>query len=184
MKCVVACQQAKFQDICVYIAHCLYTCKREMEWSPFPFINFNPPPPPPSPYRYSVNEFLLVWLFAVFSWGIANPWHVSLPVSRPNFNIQVYILLHCQDKREMEWSPPPPPVSLFCKWISSCLFVCSIFLRNCKSMKCVIACQQFRTRDCRGVDTLLHCDSKPIIESSIKMKFGCFQYYYPELYGE
>ncbi|XP_063956961.1 protein XRP2-like [Lytechinus pictus] len=60
----------------------------------------------------------------------------------------------------------------------------SIFLRNCSSMKCVIACQQFRTRDCKSIETLLHCDSKPIIESSIKMKFGCFQFYYPELYDQ
>lgn len=60
----------------------------------------------------------------------------------------------------------------------------SIFLRNCKSMKCIIACGQFRTRDCKGIDTLLHCDSKPIIESSTHMKFGCFQYYYPELYDQ
>ncbi|XP_072162948.1 protein XRP2-like [Diadema setosum] len=60
----------------------------------------------------------------------------------------------------------------------------SVFLRNCKSMKCIVACQQFRTRDCRSVETLLHCDSKPIIESSTHMKFGCFQYYYPELYDQ
>lgn len=57
----------------------------------------------------------------------------------------------------------------------------SIFVRKSNDCKFVVACQQFRTRDCRGIDVILHCDSQPIIESSTKMKFGCFQYYYPEL---
>ncbi|XP_036401776.1 protein XRP2-like [Megalops cyprinoides] len=57
----------------------------------------------------------------------------------------------------------------------------SVFIRDCKDMKCVVACQQFRTRDCKKVDVFLCCASQPIIESSTGMKFGCFQYYYPEL---
>ncbi|PIK55440.1 hypothetical protein BSL78_07668 [Apostichopus japonicus] len=57
----------------------------------------------------------------------------------------------------------------------------SVFLRNCSQCKMVLACQQFRSRDCKSVDILLHCDTQPIIESSTKIRFGCFQYSYPEL---
>ncbi|XP_015667769.1 protein XRP2 [Protobothrops mucrosquamatus] len=57
----------------------------------------------------------------------------------------------------------------------------SVFLRDCKDCKCVVACQQFRTRDCRKIEVFLCCTTQPIIESSTGMKFGCFQYYYPEL---
>ncbi|XP_033124239.1 protein XRP2-like [Anneissia japonica] len=57
----------------------------------------------------------------------------------------------------------------------------SVFLRNCENCQCVIACQQFRTRDCKKVDTFLHCETQPIIESSTRMRFGCFQYYYEQL---
>uniref|UniRef100_A0A3Q2QKW4 Protein XRP2 n=1 Tax=Fundulus heteroclitus TaxID=8078 RepID=A0A3Q2QKW4_FUNHE len=57
----------------------------------------------------------------------------------------------------------------------------SVFFRDCKDIKCVVACQQFRTRDCKKMDVFLCCATQPIIESSTGMKFGCFQYYYPEL---
>lgn len=57
----------------------------------------------------------------------------------------------------------------------------SVFFRDCKDCKCIVACQQFRTRDCRKLEVFLCCATQPIIESSTGMKFGCFQYYYPEL---
>uniref|UniRef100_A0A8C7XK96 Protein XRP2 n=1 Tax=Oryzias sinensis TaxID=183150 RepID=A0A8C7XK96_9TELE len=57
----------------------------------------------------------------------------------------------------------------------------SVFFRDCKDIKCVVACQQFRTRDCQKMDVFLCCATQPIIESSTGMKFGCFQYFYPEL---
>ncbi|CAH2223410.1 XRP2 [Pelobates cultripes] len=57
----------------------------------------------------------------------------------------------------------------------------SVFFRDCKDCKCIVACQQFRTRDCRKMDVFLCCATQPIIESSTGIKFGCFQYYYPEL---
>ncbi|XP_016124167.1 protein XRP2 [Sinocyclocheilus grahami] len=57
----------------------------------------------------------------------------------------------------------------------------SVFFRDCKDIKCVVACQQFRTRDCKKIDVFLCCATQPIIESSTGMKFGCYQYYYPEL---
>ncbi|KAM8820547.1 protein XRP2 [Eudromia elegans] len=57
----------------------------------------------------------------------------------------------------------------------------SVFFRDCKDCKCIVACQQFRSRDCKRLDVFLCCATQPIIESSAGMKFGCFQYYYPEL---
>ncbi|XP_019384015.1 PREDICTED: protein XRP2 [Crocodylus porosus] len=57
----------------------------------------------------------------------------------------------------------------------------SVFFRDCKDCKCIVACQQFRTRDCRKLEVFLCCATQPIIESSTGMKFGCFQFYYPEL---
>ncbi|XP_049623268.1 protein XRP2 [Suncus etruscus] len=57
----------------------------------------------------------------------------------------------------------------------------SVFLRNCRDCKCTLACQQFRLRDCRKLEVFLCCATQPIIESSTNIKFGCFQWYYPEL---
>ena len=42
----------------------------------------------------------------------------------------------------------------------------------------------YRTRDCKKMDTFLHCASQPIIEASTGMKFGCYQYSYSELKGK
>nr|XP_004668856.1 protein XRP2 [Jaculus jaculus] len=57
----------------------------------------------------------------------------------------------------------------------------SVFFRNCRDCKCVVACQQFRMLDCVKLEVFLCCATQPIIESSTKIKFGCFQWYYPEL---
>ncbi|XP_051930254.1 protein XRP2 [Hippocampus zosterae] len=57
----------------------------------------------------------------------------------------------------------------------------SVFFRDCKDIRCVVACQQFRTRDCKKMEVFLCCATQPIIESSTGVKMGCFQYYYPEL---
>lgn len=57
----------------------------------------------------------------------------------------------------------------------------SVFVRDCKNCKIVVACQQFRTRDCSKIDIFLCCNTQPIIEASSGMKFACYQYHYPEL---
>ncbi|XP_021926318.1 protein XRP2-like isoform X2 [Zootermopsis nevadensis] len=57
----------------------------------------------------------------------------------------------------------------------------SIFLRDCKECLCVVACGQFRARDCRKVDIFLCCTTQPIIESSSSIHFGCYQLFYNEL---
>ncbi|KAJ3598838.1 hypothetical protein NHX12_032802 [Muraenolepis orangiensis] len=57
----------------------------------------------------------------------------------------------------------------------------SVFFRDCRDVRCAVACQQFRTRDCKKMEVHLCCATQPIIESSTGMRFGCFRYYYPEL---
>ncbi|KAK0068445.1 protein XRP2 [Biomphalaria pfeifferi] len=57
----------------------------------------------------------------------------------------------------------------------------SVFIRDCKQCRVVVACQQFRTRDCFQIDTFLLCGTQPIIESSSRMKFACYRYYYSQL---
>ncbi|XP_074661001.1 protein XRP2-like [Tubulanus polymorphus] len=57
----------------------------------------------------------------------------------------------------------------------------SVYIRDCTDIRLMAACQQYRTRDCRKVDTYLCCTTQPVIESSTSMKFGCFQCFYPEL---
>jgi protein XRP2 len=57
----------------------------------------------------------------------------------------------------------------------------SVFLRDCESCVVVVACRQFRTRDCVDIDTRLLVATRPIIETSAKMRFGCFDFHYHEL---
>ena len=57
----------------------------------------------------------------------------------------------------------------------------SVFIRDCTDCVLVAACGQFRTRDCRNLDTFLCVNTQPIIESSTRVRFGCFQYWYPDL---
>ncbi|XP_005105257.1 protein XRP2 isoform X2 [Aplysia californica] len=57
----------------------------------------------------------------------------------------------------------------------------SVFVRDCKQCRLVVACQQFRTRDCFQIDTFLLCGTQPIIESSSRMKFACYRYAYEQL---
>jgi hypothetical protein len=54
----------------------------------------------------------------------------------------------------------------------------SIFVRNCSNVKLIAACRQFRTRDCEDLDVLMHCASQPSIETSKRVRFGCFQFFY------
>ncbi|KAH9493084.1 Protein Xrp2 [Bulinus truncatus] len=57
----------------------------------------------------------------------------------------------------------------------------SVFIRDCKQCRVIVACQQYRTRDCFQIDTFLLCGTQPIIESSSRMRFACFRYYYTQL---
>eukprot|EP00762_Andalucia_godoyi_P005306 ANDGO_06835.mRNA.1 Tubulin-folding cofactor C len=53
-----------------------------------------------------------------------------------------------------------------------------VFLRNCVGCVCIVACQQFRTRDCSDCTLLLYAANRPIIEESRNMKIGCFSFFY------
>lgn len=57
----------------------------------------------------------------------------------------------------------------------------SVFIRDCTNCRIMVACQQFRTRDCKQMEIFLCCATQPIIESSTGMKFTCFQYHYLHL---
>eukprot|EP00898_Chlorokybus_atmophyticus_P001621 jgi/Chlat1/245/Chrsp1S03150 len=49
----------------------------------------------------------------------------------------------------------------------------SVFVRDCVDTKLSSICRQFRTRDCKGCDFALACATRPVIESSESLRFGC-----------
>jgi len=57
----------------------------------------------------------------------------------------------------------------------------AIFIRECEDCEIVAACQQFRTRDCHRCDLALFAQSRPIVESSKDMRFGCYDFSYAGL---
>ncbi|CAM9745893.1 unnamed protein product [Ascophyllum nodosum] len=60
----------------------------------------------------------------------------------------------------------------------------SIFVRNCKNCTLVLACQQFRARDCSGCTFFLFSATKPVIESSSDLRFACYTLDYFSLAGQ
>ena len=56
----------------------------------------------------------------------------------------------------------------------------SIFIRDCEA-SLRPACRQYRSRDCVNIDTHLHVTTRPIIETSTNMRFGCWDFSYPGL---
>jgi protein XRP2 len=57
----------------------------------------------------------------------------------------------------------------------------SIFIRDCEDCQCVFMCRQYRSRDCKNIDTYLHVTTRPIIETSSNMRFGCWDFHYAQL---
>ena len=57
----------------------------------------------------------------------------------------------------------------------------SIFIRDCEECTCVFMCRQYRCRDCKNIDTYLHVTTRPIIETSTNMRFGCWDFHYEGL---
>ncbi|KAA6429949.1 MAG: protein XRP2, partial [Trebouxia sp. A1-2] len=60
---------------------------------------------------------------------------------------------------------------------------CSLFVRDCRNCTIITVCRQFRTRDCIDCKCMLACGTKPIIEASSNIKFGCFDVSYKGLIG-
>jgi len=54
----------------------------------------------------------------------------------------------------------------------------SVFIRNCTNCSVILACQQFRCRDCTDCRLALLSTTEPIIETSKDMKFACFDFFY------
>jgi len=55
---------------------------------------------------------------------------------------------------------------------------CSIMVRTSQDCDMVIACRQFRSRDCKDCRFALHCTTEPVIETSTNMQFACFDFNY------
>eukprot|EP00759_Apiculatamorpha_spiralis_P018923 PhF_6_TR25175/c0_g1_i1/m.34717/K18272/RP2; protein XRP2 len=51
----------------------------------------------------------------------------------------------------------------------------SVFIRKFTKCKLIVACGQLRLRDCSDCDIFLLCESRPAVESSKNIRFGCFQ---------
>lgn len=59
----------------------------------------------------------------------------------------------------------------------------SIFIRTTTESNFVIACQQFRTRECKNLQVSLFVQTQPIIEDSSNIQLGCFDFFYIGLKG-
>eukprot|EP00240_Pyramimonas_obovata_P006996 CAMPEP_0118922838 /NCGR_PEP_ID=MMETSP1169-20130426/1617_1 /TAXON_ID=36882 /ORGANISM="Pyramimonas obovata, Strain CCMP722" /LENGTH=180 /DNA_ID=CAMNT_0006863763 /DNA_START=211 /DNA_END=750 /DNA_ORIENTATION=+ len=51
----------------------------------------------------------------------------------------------------------------------------STFFRDCKDCKVMVACRQFRMRDCQRLDIGCYCFTKPSIETSSEITFSCWR---------
>jgi protein XRP2 len=60
----------------------------------------------------------------------------------------------------------------------------SFFIRTSSDCKVVVACKQFRTRDCNNIEVLLYAQGRPIIESTTNIRLGCFDTFYVGLQGK
>lgn len=59
----------------------------------------------------------------------------------------------------------------------------SVSLRNCINCNVMVACQQFRARDCNQLNVFLHCITQPTIENCTQLGFACFSFNYTSLIG-
>ncbi|XP_060861706.1 protein XRP2-like isoform X1 [Metopolophium dirhodum] len=57
----------------------------------------------------------------------------------------------------------------------------SVFVRDTINSTVVVACGQFRVRDCASLKISLFCSTQPVIESSRELQFSCYQFYYNQL---
>jgi protein XRP2 len=57
----------------------------------------------------------------------------------------------------------------------------SVYLDNCKNCTVIAACQQFRARKLSNCTILLFSHTRPVVESSSNVRFGCFSFGYRDL---
>jgi protein XRP2 len=57
----------------------------------------------------------------------------------------------------------------------------SAFVRNCKNCKFTMVVQQFRCRDLQDCDVAFYCQTEPIIETSVRLRFACINTGYFDL---
>lgn len=54
----------------------------------------------------------------------------------------------------------------------------SCFIRNCTGCEFAIASQQLRMRDCKDCALLIYCQTRPVVEASKQLRFGCWRHFY------
>lgn len=59
----------------------------------------------------------------------------------------------------------------------------SVFIRDCISSKFGVVCRQLRTRDCKSCQISLLCRTRPVVESSTNLGFGCYDLDFKQLDG-
>lgn len=59
----------------------------------------------------------------------------------------------------------------------------SLFIRDCKDCSVVAVVQQFRCRDLASTDLMLYTQTRPVIESSSRLRIGCLRFGYFSLRG-
>lgn len=57
----------------------------------------------------------------------------------------------------------------------------SVYIRNSSNCKVVVAAAQLRVYNCHSFDLLVFSTSDPSIEQCTELRFGCFDFAYPEL---
>lgn len=60
----------------------------------------------------------------------------------------------------------------------------SAFIRNCTDCVFVVACLQFRTRECKNCTFFLYSSTEPIIETSSNILIGCYNHTYEKLQAD
>ncbi|KAG2483533.1 hypothetical protein HYH03_017638 [Edaphochlamys debaryana] len=59
----------------------------------------------------------------------------------------------------------------------------SVFIRDSNGCVLATACRQLRTRGCHDCSVALYCRTRPIVEASYNMSFGCFDMPYTAMEG-
>ena len=144
-------------------------------------------------YTHTPAQYMLGYTSPLPSacWDMVNKWAVRIPLEcilvydlfQAIMNNANDIMNNINDKRPFPLPEQSWHRTALLKTNTLVLFALSVFIRDCKECKVGLICQQYRTRDCKKIDTFIACVSQPIIEASTGMKFGCLQCDYPELNG-
>ena len=95
-----------------------------------------------------------------YNWWLQKLQNVHRPHQGTwSFNTYFYILIGYKSN-----------IHLVCQFYNLFHYQGAIFIRDCSDCVIVVACGQFRTRDCRNIETFLCCSTQPIIEATVKIR--------------